>query len=495
MFVENLKMSPVKVFTTLCALSLVAASPAFFTPFIHTDEGVWAFLGQFAFTGELYQQYTDHKPPLLLQLHWLLSAGETSQPLTRFLLSLWNALGAYVLYCAMKPRVGISAAFTSAIVVAVVNSLVGHGAFSAERLCLPFVMISLWAGLEFRKERRYRYSALVGLCTAALLSIKVPMVVLAVPAGLIIISSLSFYHGLTMVGLFGFVVAITHVASGVPFEIIWQEAYLINFRFLAHDPKIQLPMLSTNIQNATISLMGYLLPLTLGFCWVIVRDDIRKKVWSTTTWQDRLLFILLLFGGLSVVCVGNRYAQPYFVALIPALALVTAYAAQDVKIRRCLLIVCAVVGTVFVARTSWLLMQDRNKNWDAPIRDLAQNIERDTLAEDSIWISHALFGIYTATGRRPPMKHFIFHHMMGYLDPCRVQETAIAEDLDDPHYRETLQSLYRSPPKIIFWVQRNSNSCTDRIRLARFPTLFQWIQRNYELYSSTDLGLYFRLVK
>src|SRR4051812_30280979 len=78
--------------------SLFSGFPSYFTPFIHTDEGGWAILSKFVFQGDLYKNFTDHKPPMLFIFHWLFSLGENSLLALHINSALWMALGAILFY-------------------------------------------------------------------------------------------------------------------------------------------------------------------------------------------------------------------------------------------------------------------------------------------------------------------------------------------------------------------------------------------------------------
>jgi hypothetical protein len=94
------------------------------------------------------------------------------------------------------------------------------------------------------------------------------------------------------------------------------------------------------------------------------------------------------------------------------------------------------------------------------VRELVNNIQQDTLPADRIWISNSLHGVYFLSERRPAVRYLYFHALTGFGDQCRVDESILSEQSPTPEYLETLETLKQTPPKIIFWTQRASNSCS-----------------------------------
>src|SRR4051812_17297238 len=81
----------------LLAAAYFSYFATYFVPIIHIDEGAAATWARYAFSGDLYVHYPDHKLPFLFQFFWLLSLGARSLVAMRFLLPLWIFFGGVLL--------------------------------------------------------------------------------------------------------------------------------------------------------------------------------------------------------------------------------------------------------------------------------------------------------------------------------------------------------------------------------------------------------------
>lgn len=484
-----------KSFWLLLLASLSSAVPSYFIPFMHTDEGGWATLGQYTFSGGLYQLVTDHKPPLLMQIHWLFSFGEHWPAGAHLFASLWMGLGAYWFFKILIRFFDSTHSLYAALLLALLNGLVNQGTFSPERIYLPFLCLNALFALRSIESgkplQKYFYALFAGISIGAAAAVKQPAVLFAAPVFWLLILERNFFLPLcwATLGIFT-MTALSWWATRTPYDVIWTEAYAVNFEYIRGYQSISTSQAVENLKNIALVLGVYYLPVTIGSISALayVRKLFKPK-------KETILLAFLFIVTLISVCLGKRFYQNYFVSALPLLCVLTiiSLTAQKSALKRNIvfsLAILAVLGCTI--RTTAMQLSDRNKNWNASIRETVSQIEKDTLPGDTIWISHNLFSIYWATHRQPAVKYIFFHHITNYVDICRAQTGELRESLANVNYLRQLYDLDQNKPKVILWVQNHENSCTDRLLLSNFPSLAEWIERHYDRMEENKLGIYFK---
>lgn len=491
--------SPLRSPATLVLLAIISALPSFFVPIMHTDEGIWATLSQYVFTGDLYKNFTDHKPPLLFQMFWAFSLGGWSFKVLHFLTAVWMGIGGIALYRSLHIYLSRDQSFSAAGIFCLLSGMPSHGAFSAERAFIPFI---LWAAyLALKKSSHSRLNSFAcGLLLGAACSVKhsAALLSLSVVICLLLIRPKRFGHFMHCFigGLFA--TWLSWIAVGTDFKIIFEESFLPNFEYMKFSSAHKEEMFLDGLLNMLYVLGLQFGSVTLGSLQTLwnlrpFSPLISRLIKNWKTLPDPIILLLFIISSALTLRLGGRFYQQYYTAVLPILCVLTAFSLNSIRLRRFYWSISSLIYLSFCVQAIYLQVADKNKNWDSHVRHLIQEIQQDTSPQDSIWIVHNLQAAYPLTQRRPAIKYIQFSHNLGYADPCKASEEEIKENLDDPRYQLSLKQLKENPPKIIFLPQRKVNSCSDRIQLKRFPTLEFWLQSLYLEKWRDSLGIYYIL--
>ncbi|MBN8555084.1 MAG: glycosyltransferase family 39 protein [Deltaproteobacteria bacterium] len=475
----------------LIALTLWSGIPSFFTPFVHTDEGGWATLAKGLFTGEIYHDFTDHKPPLLFIVHWLFSFGETSLQILHFSTALWLGLGAMGLYWILQKYLSEKAAFFAAALFAILSGLIEGGAYLPERIYIPlaiFMVVCAMKGLETSSlKKRLLWFFVAGICAGSAACLKQPaLLFISIPVYMMIQSRKEFFLPFFAAAIGGLGITFgSWAVLRVPFHIIWQESYLANFTYMQFH-QVNAAFQSTEIMKRIVAAFMVLsMPVFIGGLRCLF---LRFKNFKNL--NKAFPMILLFMVTLIIVSLGRRFYETYFIAALPCFAIMTVLYFNEKFVERMMQL--AVIVSVS-ANTYYFTMQftDRNKNWDSKIQALVSDIQKDSSPEDRIWINHNLQSVYYAANRKPAVKYIYFQHSIGYADPCTAADEQLVEHPDYENFQTNLKMLNEYKPKIIFWTQRPRNTCADRIKLENFPIFKKFIEDSYTKKWENKLGTYY----
>lgn len=479
-----------KIIVSFLLFSIFVFLPTYFVPFFHVDEGFWATVSKYLFSGEFYDRFTDHKPPFLFELFWLFSFGSRSMAALHIMQALWVGVGAIACWRILLRYVDDKTAVYASIIFLCFMGIVNYGAFSAERAYVPLILFSILFALKSLESSPMIWVLISGAMAGFAASIKQP-------AGLLCLVALSYFPRSRLFVSYSLLWVIALLATGlftwiplqVPFERIWSEAYAANFKYMKFNSFHAWESSKDVLQNIILIVFFSFLPLTLSFIGALRR-----------LLKDRLairsaLFIQLSFFfvcSLVVVSLGQRFLQQYFSALVPALVFIAVYFISQKNVYRKGLLMASIFWIVMWHGIGlYKQVNNKNQNWDAFIVRLVDEIKEDTSPEDLIWISNALHGVYYASDRKPAVTHLFFQTMLGYTDPCRASDDGLKEILDDPRYQKSLRQLRSGMPKVIFWNQRPANSCAHRLKIENFPEIKKILDENYSLKWEGPEGFYF----
>lgn len=469
--------------------SLLSGIASYFIPVLHTDEGGWAVLGKHAWDGNLYQLVTDHKPPLLIQLHWLFTLGERSLEISHFFQSLWMGLGAIGLYTFFKIYLQEKKAWLGAILFALASGLVNENAFHAERLYLPFLIFAalLAQKMTQKKTQIFLLCVVVGFLLGAAVCIKQTALLLGGPILLFLIQCRKPLLAL-LASVLG-ILTLTWISwslTHVPWDVIWKEGYLNNFQFMHFAARDEKSNLLDIFQNIFFTLGVQFFPLNVGAVLGLRHWKNLKKLSS----HPLILILTFFVTTLITVSLGQRFYQYYYLAALPLFSFLAAVGV-DLKQKRFYLGAALFVLFVLNMRVGVLQILDKNKNWDHEIQRVISEIKKDSTPEEFIWVSHNLFSIYHFSERNPAVKHIWFPHALHYADPYHALGKWLREDLTNPNYQLLLEQLKINQPRVIFWTERAVNTAAHRLKLENFPSIHQFIENFYIKKWQTPLGSYY----
>ncbi|MBN8555379.1 MAG: glycosyltransferase family 39 protein [Deltaproteobacteria bacterium] len=490
-------------FRFFLAAAFLGFLPTFFIPFLHIDEGNWAAMSQYIFSGDFYRGLSDNKPPFLMELFWLFSMGGNSMIALHICTALWTMVGGIFFYRILTEHFpkfcSRQEALWGSLLLITLSGLINYGAFSAELAISPFLIIATELALRLKKEKTsLAYGLLIGLCISAAVNIKPTAVFLSL---IPIVLCFRSKHGFQAI-VFGFLAgvgmtALSWLSVQAPLRTIWHEAFELNFQYVKFNNFKNAEASWDVFKNILVALFLAYASATLGSIgagFALIRSTLKDKKYTTHHFTAIVLSLFLLAMTIVTVSYGRRFFQQYFVAALPCLAFFSVYSVGKFGKRwQYFLSSLALISLIgFHSKIFYLQAQDKNKNWDSKIEKLITEIKKDTLPTDTIWISNTPGSAYFESDRKPAVKYYLFLHINHFVVICRSEDAELKEDLNFPLYQEALQSLETNKPKVIFWTQRASNSCSDRLKISQYPSIEKLLASHYEKIWENDLGIYFR---
>jgi hypothetical protein len=480
----------------LLLITLIAFLPAVLIPCVQLDEGIWASMAQHLFSGELYSDISDNKPPFLIELYWLFSGGASSMQLAHYLTAFWVFLGGIFFYFNLQNYFQKSSAFISTSIYILLSGTLLHGAFSAELAQTPLLIFAWYLSEQIiRTPTSCRLLRFLGLGMVLSLAVNtkptavfflvIPMVMLWKSLR---ISDLlfAFVAGLVTAGLSWSIV-------GARFHSIWSEVITSNMTY-ASAGTLQGPSAFSDIlENISVSLVAAYGSVALGslialFSWI--KAGIKWSSYSTVLLITTILVLLVSIG------LGFRFYQHYFIATLPCLVLFSTFALEKSRWLRWAIPSLASISLLgFHLQILKAQALDENKNWNKNLIFLANEILNDAKPNERVWFSNSMGPVYFLTHRKPASKRYLFLHYTRFVSVCRASEDLLQEDLTNPNYVDLIERLEKRNPAVIFWAQNPKNSCMNRVHLDRFPRIKSLIEAHYDLKWQNKDGLYFRLRK
>jgi 4-amino-4-deoxy-L-arabinose transferase-like glycosyltransferase len=489
----------------LFSATIFSFLPTFFLPVTHVDEGVFASLSRYAFSGQLYETYTDLKPPLLFQIYNIFSLGGQSMLAFHILQCLWLFAAGITFYFMAKRLLNAQSAFWGALLFCLLAGRINYGGGMPERLLTPLIVFATFLALyRTSVEQNWKRALIalaVGLLVGAASVVKQPGGLLGIAAFLILFLQKDRLSAWAF-GIFGIISAVffSFLLTGVDFNTIWEEAYAVNFNSYMLAP-IETPTKTFEILKNVFAMyfieytaitIGALFFLGIGFR----RLNASLKFFDLKDYKSLTILIaliLFLFTALAISLGGRFYTNYQIMALFSLVTLSTLgiYYFGGKKLAVSLISLAIASNLIFHTMTFYRVGSERFKDWDSRIQKLKSQILENSSGEDFIWISHGLPSLYFETKRDPAVKFIHFMHNLNYVDVCLIPEDRISEQRNNPHYDQILNELHERKPKLIFWTSRAKNSCTDRLKLEYFPEIKELLDKSYERIDSTELGRLF----
>lgn len=481
------------------AVALFSYMPTFFIPILGSDEAGWGTMSRWIFSGHFYEVISDNKPPLHFQIHWLASLGENSLISLKFFIYICACVSAFGLYKCLAYFVPEGQSRFCALLYALLSGLVNCGAYTGERVMIPFCVgaSALCCSFLVARSKSLLKSFAVGIFIGAAIQIKQTALFLCIPALWIL-----FFASPTLMAkirhiffvLIG-VIGITFASwwlVGVPFSVIWREAYEMNFIYVGQSTATTAMGLADLLGNMSLMLGYEYLPVLIGSVgaissriFILRREDLKSPF--AAVW----LVGLVVICSITALSVGGRFYQQYFSVLLPALVITSVSCPSKWLSFKSIFIWSLLTVSSLHVFTVVRQVTGANRNWNPQIVDLIHRIKADTSPLDKIWISNSIYSAYWLTGRQPAVRYLYFLQVMHYVDPCRASDELLREDPNDSNFETLMADLEVSSPKVVFWTQSARNNCSDRLKLENFPSITRFLKQNYTLISHDDLGLYF----
>jgi xanthosine utilization system XapX-like protein len=448
--VKNTKRKQTAVTRGLSILFLLAAVAAVLIPAspfnrqaISRDSGVFLYTGWRVIEGDIpYRDVWDHKTPGIFYIDALGLVIDSE--------SLWGVwalefvflfAAAYIAYRLLEDLFSLPVAFLASLIWLFALAALLAGGNLTEEYGLPFQFGVLWLFYSSIKNNSWGKRAFwFGVLTAAAFLIRQTSVGISVAAilWLVLDGVLSNKTKLILptllriaAGFFAVVlpVAVYFAANGA-FDDLWSAAIEFNFFYVAERG------LADRI-NALLEGAGYLwqggilLAGLFGFAFAIFTwRRGQKKVDSLSLFLQFLTLALLI--EIVFVLLGGRPRAPYFIALLPVLALLAGYAiwlahqwiAERSSKRWQLAAVAALAA-------SFLLIQGRpyssivqsNRGIERP-DDVYAFIEQRSAPDDYVLLIGAEAGVNFEARRRSPSR-FAYQYALfreGYAEPEKLEE-------------------------------------------------------------------------
>lgn len=420
----------------------------------------------------------------------------------QFFKAAWLFIGALVFHKILLMLFEAKTAFWGAIIFALLVGRVNYGGGTPERMLTPFILLSVYCALLTLQSSRWLYqiplAVLVGASIGLASLIKQPGgLFAAISCSLLLFSKKRI--SLCLLAVFGILLTtfLSFYATGVAFETILNEAYLVNLQSYMHaqlDPSKQL----YSILKGMVGILALeYTALSLGAVAGVAALAYTWKNFKNLSQFQRTLSIYIAVGaiiGIFCLQMGGRFYSNYYIILLAPFAVLTTFGISKYKHLVPYILVCAVLSNLlYNGIFSYQLFKNTDKNWDRYIERVYSEVIKDTQPDDSIWVSHGLHSIYVMSGRRPAVKNIHFTQNINYVDMCLVDEKSLSERRKNPNYRNLISRLESEQPKVVFWMQRAKNSCTDRLKLHYFPEIQQFLEQNYVLKYKDELGQYYLL--
>lgn len=457
---------------------------------------------QEAFSGGLYSEVWDHKPPLSMQIDYISTLGGKFVLLDHYVLALLIAWGAYGLFKILKRYIDSRSALFGALTFCLMIGVVNFGSNALERMMLPFY---IWA-IEFALRAIYSsknkclfFAFLSGFVCGAAALIKQTGGLMGIFPYLLLLFLFQKNRALATAAILIAILGgagstlLSWLASGVPIQKIWQEAYLSNLSYMGFTASKTRWDILNNFALVGLLYSSLIVGAAFGLKWAYNK---LSGLWGRLSFSSKFLLglclIYLLGSTWLSISLGSRYYRSYFVHALPLLCTLSAFGvAQKPKLFKPLILWSLIILSGHHIYVSWMQYSDRNKNWDSHIMRVVEEIKKDTKPGDYIWTQQSLYTLYPKTNRKPATAKLYFHSVLGQIDICTASDDLLTEAKAPPAYFEQIDRLKSKAPKVIFWTDRPKNSCSNRLQESNYPSIQEFIDEHYYLKWESELGRYY----
>ena len=462
-----------RLFLVLFALTFVLRMPAFFVPVFNSDE---TFLATQAHViqegGELYEEATDRKPPLVPYLYAgaFTFFGTTALWTVRLVAMLAVAVTALLLAVEARRRWGRNAGWIASVlfVLAMVAFAPQDGqAANFEVFMLP----SMTAAILF--ARRGRGTA-AGVAIAFATLAKQTGAATLLPV-VYLLARARGKRGVAQVAV-GFAVPIAIVALLVgPGQLLYW-AVLGNGSYLG-------------LQALSASVLLLFLGMTSG--WAACNLPILWKL--PAAWRDRAAraldgenntdLWLWVASGIISVAVGLRFFGHYYIQLVPPLVLLSAGALSRASRRAVTgtVVAAALFATAYSAAGYFLHPFGREPNYESVSRYLATTPHPN----DPIFVWGSVPEIYWASGKLPATKFLTTSFLTGAY-PGRQQDKRKIDDTTKQAWSDFYDDFAENPPRYFVDTSTVDVRGAQHHPIWKFPRLANIVSKQYRYVVTID---------
>jgi 4-amino-4-deoxy-L-arabinose transferase-like glycosyltransferase len=462
-----------RMFLILLAVTFVLRMPAFFVPVFNSDETFVATQAQVIREGgDLYEEATDRKPPLVPYIYAATFSffGTSALWSVRVVAMFAIALTALLLAVEARRRYGERAGWIAGIlfVLAMVAFAPQDGqAANFEVFMLP----SMTAAILF--ARRGRGTA-AGLCVAAATLAKQTGAATLLP----VVYSLFRTRGRRGVGaaLLGFGALVAAVAVAVGPRQLFYWAVLGNGSYLGVNSASV--MVITMFVLMTLAWATCNLPLLwkLPAAWRERREPSRDGARGTDLW------IWLASAALSVA-IGLRFFGHYYFQLVPPLALIAAGALATSSRRavRATIAVAAVFAIAYSTAGYFLHPFGPEPQYESVSRYVAANSHPDD--EILVWGSEP--EIYWASNLRPATRFLTTPTFLTGNHPGRPSSDKATTDADaEQNWEYFFEDFAKSPPRYL--LDTSPSKLRGAQPISSFPRFAKLVKEQYRYVRTID---------
>jgi len=455
-----------RLFLVLLALTFVLRLPAFFVPVFNSDE---TFLATQAHViqqgGQLYEEATDRKPPLVPYVYAGTFAffGTTALWSVRTVAMLAVALTALLLAIEARRRWGTRASWIAGVlfVLAMLAFAPNDGqAANFEVFMLP----SMTAAVLFARRGR---GVAAGVAVAFATLAKQTGAATLLPV-LYLLARGRGRRGVAAVAV-GFAVPTAIVA------LIVGPGQLLYWAVLGNGSYLGVQTLSAAVWLTFIAMTAAFAGCNLPLLWKLPRAW-RDRAQRTLDGRNNTDLWLWLASAVVSVAVGLRFFGHYYMQLLPPLALLTAGALAKASRQA----VIATITFAAICATVWSVLGfslheiGPEPNYESVSRYLATTAHPN----DPIFVWGSVPEIYWASGKLPATKFLTTSFLTGAY-PGRPQDERTKDDTTKQAWADFYADFAKHPPRYLIDTSTADVRGADKFPISSFPRLAKIVAEQY----------------
>jgi 4-amino-4-deoxy-L-arabinose transferase-like glycosyltransferase len=468
-----------RMFLVLLAITFVLRMPAFFVPVFNSDETFVATQAQVIEQGgELYEDATDRKPPLVPYVYAATFAFFETSALwsVRVVAMLAVALTALLLAIEARRRYGERAGWIAGIlfVLAMVAFAPQDGqAANFEVFMLPSMVAAMLLA-------RRGHGAAAGVAVAVATLAKQTGAATLIPV-LYLLARARGRRGVAEAGA-GFAVPLAAVALAVgPGQLIYW-AVLGNGSYLS-------------LNSASAIVVGMFVLMTLGWAacnvpilWKLPRAWKDRREPSLDGQRDTDLWLWLVSAALSVA-IGLRFFGHYYMQLVPPLALLTAGALARASARSARRTIAASVVVAAGCSIAGYFLQPFGP--EPQYESVSRFVAANTHPDDKILVWGSEPEIYWASNRLPATRFLTTPTFLTGNHPGRPADATDADADTEQNWQYFYEDFFADPPRYL--LDTSPAKLRGAHPIDKFPAFAQLVKQQYRYVRTIDdVAIYVR---
>jgi len=304
------------------------------------DAGVFLYVGARLLQGNTpYVDIWDHKGPLIYFINALGVALDPGGERGVWLLEVMALLGSgWLLYRALRPSLGHVPSLTAMVLFfGALVLVIGQGNYT-EEFALPLAMIALFVSLRHPERTPGRTGLFViGLALGGTLLLRLNLVGIEVAVVLYVLGSLASREGVRACFEPMAWISLGAAAATLPFvaffadrhalAAVWDAYVRFNFVYLQQG---ELPPLGT-VWRGLSELAPAGLPIVSIVAWFLAAAGLASRRLAAGAHSVLIVGMIALPLELTLTAISGRDRHHYFIAWLPAMAILCAWAAYVVE--------------------------------------------------------------------------------------------------------------------------------------------------------------------